>query len=77
MRNHLKRIVAAVLALVMVLAMMPTLALAAEEELFSASPLDAIPADNQAVVIYSASAGGVFANGASGSIGVANAKTTE
>ena len=77
MRNHLKRIVAAVLALVMVLAMLPTLALAAEEELFSASPLDAIPADNQAVVIYSASAGGVFANGASGSIGVANAKTTE
>ena len=78
MRNNLKRTVAALLVLVMVLAMLPTFAFAAEgDPTFSASPLDGIPADNQAVVIYSASAPGVFANGASGSIGVAEAKTTE
>ena len=77
MRNYLKRTVAALLVLVMVLAMLPTLALAAEDEQFSATPLDGIPTDNQAVVIYSASAAGVFASGASGSIGVSAAKATE
>ena len=77
MRNNLKRTVAALLVFVMVLAMLPTFAFAAEETLYSATPLDGIPADNQAVVIYSASAGGVFQSGASGSIGVAEAKTSE
>ena len=65
MRNHLKRSLAMLLVVVMVLAMLPTIAFAAGES-YPITKLDAIPADGQAVVIYSASASGIFAGSADG-----------
>ena len=65
MRNHLKRSLAMLLVVVMVLAMLPTIAFAAGES-YPITKLDAIPADGQAVVIYSAPASGIFAGSADG-----------
>ena len=77
MRKQFKRTLAMLLVLVMVLAMLPTVA-AAADEMYPASPLTELPADNQAVVIFSASAGAVFAGTASGgAVGACAAKTTE
>ncbi len=78
MRKHLKRTLAMLLAAVMVLAMLPAVAFAAPGVTYPATPIDGMPADDQAVVIYSGSAGGVFAGSADGgAVGVAAAKTSE
>ena len=70
MRKHFTRFISALLVVVMVLTMLPTLAFAAKES-YPATPLADIPADNQSVVIYSASAGGVFSGAIDGgSIGI-------
>ena len=66
MRKHLKRTLSMLLVLAMVLTMLPTLVMAASEESFVATPLPELPAAGEAVVIYSASAGGVFAGYADG-----------
>ena len=77
MRKHFTRFISALLVVVMVLTMLPTLAFAAKES-YPATPLTDIPADNQSVVIYSASAGGVFSGAIDGgSIGVSAAATNE
>ena len=49
MRNHLKRSLAMLLVVVMVLAMLPTIAFAAGES-YPITKLDAIPADGQRIV---------------------------
>ena len=61
MRTYLKRSVAVLLVLVMVLAMLPTLALAAPEQ-YEVTPIAGVPAAGQAFVIYAPS-GGVVAGG--------------
>ena len=71
MRKHLKRVVSMLMVLAMVLAMLPVAA--AASELVTVTPVTEIPGADQAVVIYSASAGGVFGGTASGgAIGVSN-----
>ncbi len=59
MRKNLKRVVSALLAVVMILAMLPTVALAATET-YTVTPISGIPADGVAFVIYAPS-GGVVA----------------
>lgn len=77
MRKHLKRIVSMLMVVAMVLAMLPVVATAAND-LVIATPLTELPGADQTVVIYSASAGGVFASTASGgSIGVSSVQTYE
>ena len=77
MRKHLKRVVSMLLVLAMVLALLPVVATAADD-LVIATPLTELPGADQTVVIYSTSAGGVFASTASGgSIGVSSVQTYE
>ena len=64
MRTYLKRSVAALLVLVMVLAMLPTLALAAPEQ-YEVTPITGVPAAGQAFVIYAPSGGVVAGSEAS------------
>ena len=66
MRKQYQRLMSAILVVVMVLAMLPTFAFAAGGETYEATPINGIPADNQTVVIYSKSAGGVFSGIADG-----------
>jgi len=76
MRKQFKRVISLLMAVAMILAMLPVVA--AADELVTATPLTEIPAADQTVVIYSASAGGVFASTASGgSIGVSAVQTYE
>ena len=64
------------MVLAMILTMLP--AAVAADDVITAIPLSDIPTDGQSVVIYSASAGGVFAGTASGgSVGVSTAQTYE
>ena len=77
MRTYLKRVVATMLLLAMILTLLPAAVFAADD-LITATPLADIPADGQSVVIYSASAAGVFAGSASGgSVGVSAVQTYE
>ena len=76
MRKHLKRVITMLLVLAMVLTMLP--AAVAANEVYTATPLEGMPTSDQTVVIYSASAGGVFAGTASGgSVGVSAVQTYE
>ncbi len=76
MRKHLKRVISMLMVVAMVLAMLPVVA--AADELVIATPLTELPGADQTVVIYSASAGGVFASTASGgSVGVMSVQTYE
>ncbi len=76
MRTHFKRVISMLMVLAMVLAMLPVVAAAGD--LVIVTPLTEIPTADQTVVIYSASAGGVFASTASGgSVGVSTAQTYE
>ncbi len=76
MKKQFKRVLASLLVLVMVLAMLPTIAIAAET--YTATPLTELPTADQTVVIYSASAGGVFAGSADGgAVGVSAAAMSE
>ncbi len=78
MRKQYQRLMSMLLVVVMVLAMLPTFASAAKTVAVEATPLEGMPADNQSVVIYSASAGGVFSGTADGgAIGVSKASTFE
>ena len=76
MRKHLKRTLAALLAVVMILAMLPAAVLAADEA-YPVTALKELPGADQTVVIYSQSAGGFFGDVAGGSIAPVAAKTTE
>ncbi len=78
MRKHLKRAISMLLVLVMVLAMLPTFALAAEKETYKATPLSAIPADGATVVIFNAVGTAVMGSDATGGkISAESAKTVE
>ncbi|MBO2527642.1 MAG: hypothetical protein CW335_05645, partial [Clostridiales bacterium] len=74
MRKHFKRFISALLVVVMILAMLPTLAIAASES-FEGTPVEGIPAEGTAFVIFNAANGvamGAEATGGkSGGVGAA------
>ena len=75
MRKHLKRSVAMLLAVVMVLAMLPTVSVFASD--FTANPIG-LPEDGATVVIYNAKANGVFGSSiTNGVIDASSATATE
>lgn len=73
MRKHFKRFISALLVVVMILAMLPTLAYAATEESYEGYPVEGIPAEETAFIIYNAensvAMGAEATGGKSGGVG--------
>lgn len=76
MRKHLKRTISMLLAVVMVLAMLPTFALAARET-FTVTPIEGIPTAGSAFVIYHTSGVVMGSESNAGKTAGANAYTNE